>query len=138
MKIVVISGDGRNLGEVKLSQELLRRSDMLVERLTTVIRASLQEQRVQDNPLVDDRLVEGSPKGVMQRMDDDCSVMDVPLNLNEACHLSFDKHIDAIESDERRAAHRNLRHTVDDERSRRIRASNTLHREHPAGRTRIK
>lgn len=42
------------------------------------------------------RIVEHRDVGLLEGLDDDCSVMDVPLNLDEGCSFDFGKHMDAI------------------------------------------
>lgn len=134
MKLIIVNGDGRQLGEVKLSQELLRRSDMLVERVASVIRRSVQHEKQG----VHSNVVEESPKGMLQRMDEDGSVLDIPLSLNEACSFDFQKHSDAIVSDEQRARDASLRFRTENEQTTRRRRAEDRYREKPGNRIRFK
>lgn len=55
------------------------------------------------------RIVEGKELGKLESMDDDCDVMDVSLNLDEACKFDFDKHMDAIVGEQDEADDRLLK-----------------------------
>lgn len=93
MKLIIVSGDGDTLGEVKLSQQLLRRPDILSDKIKSLIEASLREEQQQ---LIDMRIVDNQSRNMLESLDDDATIMDVPLRLNEACMFDFDKHTRAI------------------------------------------
>lgn len=52
------------------------------------------------------RIVEGRLARSLTTLDDDCEILGVPLKLDEACSIAFDKHVAAIEEDLHRAVDR--------------------------------
>lgn len=69
-------------------------------------------RETEEVPTIDElRVVDNSDAGSLESMDEDASVMDVPLKLSEACVFAFDKHIDAIIGDEEGARSEHQKYT---------------------------
>jgi hypothetical protein len=108
MKLVIVNNNGETLGEVKLNQQLLYRPEILSKRLQETILASLEKNTISED--VDDRIVSNPGAGQLESLDEDTDIIGVPLNLKEACNFNFEKHIDAIVSDEEAAAVEHQKH----------------------------
>jgi hypothetical protein len=67
----------------------------LNDRVTKIRNSLIIENDEFETPL----LVENVSNS-LEDIDDDTSIMDIPLNLKEACKLNFDKHIDALLDEE--------------------------------------
>lgn len=95
---------------------------------------------VETEPTSDElRIVEGSDPIDLGSLDEDGSIMDVPLNLSEGCTFSFDKHVEAIAAQQREADedHRARYRTVDWAIENRT-EWNKRYAETPANRTRLR
>lgn len=63
-------------------------------------------------PSVDDlRIVENIGGDTLESLDEDTEIMDIPLNLSEACVFSFDKHVEAIVGAEATAIEEHKKYT---------------------------
>jgi hypothetical protein len=134
MKLIVVSDAGEHLCEMKLSQELLRRPDYLCEQLNQSLTKKLTKRQEQH----EDIIIEHAEMGLLESIDDDGSIMDVPLNLKEACGFSFDKHVDAIVSSENEANEehkRSMKFDADNDYAKRYDAR---YKERPGNRIRYK
>ncbi len=134
MKLVVVNGAGKALGELKLSQELLRRPTILSERLERLIETAL----VSNVEPVNDRIVENTGRGMLESLDEDCEIMGVPLNLSEACMFDFDKHIDAIVEQEDAARSDHKKYTKLNYAQENAREYDARYKEKPENRIRFK
>lgn len=134
MKLVVVNGAGKALGELKLSQELLRRPTILSERLERLIETAL----VSDVEPVNDRIVENTGKGMLESLDEDCEIMGVPLKLSEACMFDFDKHVNAIVEQEDAARNDHKKYTKLNYAQENAREYDARYKEKPQNLTRFK
>jgi hypothetical protein len=85
-----------------LQQSIIEASRTVDEAVTVMpqmINESIRSRR-QEAP---ERIVENSAAGTLEGLDEDCSILDVPLRLSEACSFDFDKHVTAITGDEDQA-----------------------------------
>lgn len=57
------------------------------------------------------KVVKNEGIGSLESLDDDASIMDVPLRLGEACSFDFDKHMDAIVGHEQEAVEEHKRYS---------------------------
>lgn len=134
MKLIVVSDAGEHLCEMKLSQELLRRPDYLCEQLNQSLTKRLTTLKEQH----DDIIVENLEAGLLESIDDDGSIMDVPLNLKEACGFSFEKHIEAIVQSENEAAEEHSRSMKSDAENDYAKRYDSRYKERPGNRIRYK
>lgn len=135
MKLVVVDGQGQSLGEVRLSRELLRRPNMLIEHLSRVIEDGI---RARSEDPSDDRIVENPGQGQLEALDEGVSIMDVPLRLSEACSFDFDKHMDAITGDEDAAREHHKRYGMLNVAQENQRRFDARYKERPGNRIRFK
>lgn len=134
MKIMIVNGAGETLGEMKLSQELLRRPEILSDRLGRIIESAVRARSEQ--PVLE-RIVENS-HGRLEDMDDDSSIMDVPLNLTEACQFDFSKHVKAISEQESTARVEHEKYTKLNYAQENSRKYDARYKERPGNRIRYK
>ena len=133
MKLVVVNGAGKALGELKLSQELLRRPTILSEKLGQLIKEAVVVKNDDDY-----RIVENDNVGLLESLDEDGDVMGVPLNLSEACKFDFDKHIDAIVEQEDFARAEHKKYTKLNYAQENAKAYDARYKELPGNRIRFK
>lgn len=110
MKIVIVNAHDEVLGEVKLSQQLLNRSEFLVDSISDIIRSSVRSKSEQPS-ISQCRIVENSDDDLFESLNDDDDVFGVPLN--ETCDFDFEKHVAAIDKQHNEIAVERLKYTVE-------------------------
>lgn len=109
MKLQIVDAEGNVLSEARFDAHDLVSGDMglIAEHVINSSIKRLRQAMQPDN--APGRIVENPGVGSLESLDDDGTVLDRPLNLAEACHFDFDKHVEAITQQESEASERTRR-----------------------------
>ena len=137
MKLQLVDDDGSVLGEASFTRKGF-------ETLSIVSLARLVEDRARKVVLNEkaehsvESIITPEALGLLESLDDDASIMAVPLRLADACKLDIEKHVVAIASDEASASESRKRPASFDQAQEQLRSYDHRYKEKPGNRIKFR